>query len=335
MAIPRLLHALGEVGLIARMRRRLHRDRSVIVGIGDDAAVLRAPASKRLLFASDMLVEGIHFRLPPSHHLPAGPKGRNSPSANRQVVGSSAGTEEVTKPTLIGWKALAANISDIAAMGGVPRWAVVSLGAPPSTPVAVVDRLYHGLERCARRFGVSIVGGDTVRAPQLIIDVAILGTVEPRHLTLRSTARVGDTLFVTGRLGGSLRSGRHAQFIPRLREAQALVTRVRVHAMMDLSDGLASDAWQLARASRVTLRIEAAAIPVAQAAGSVHHALVDGEDFELLFAVGARDTARVPARIGTCPVTRIGTVVRRGARVELQRVDGRITLLRAKGFQHF
>lgn len=305
MAIPRSLHALGEVGLIARMKHRLHRDRSVIVGIGDDTAVLRTPGPGRLLFASDMFVEGTHFR------------------------------RSRTPPSWIGWKALAANISDIAAMGGVPRWAVVSLGAPPSTPVACVDQVYQGLERCARRFGMSIVGGDTTRAPQLIVDVAILGTVEPRHLTLRSGARVGDALFVTGRLGGSYRSGRHARFIPRLREAQALVARVRVHAMMDLSDGLALDAWQLARASRVTLRIEAAAIPVAQAAGSVHHALVDGEDFELLFAVRARDAARVPAHLGTCPVTRIGMVVKRGVGVELKSRDGRIRPLNVKGFQHF
>ena len=297
--------ALHEVGVIERIRRRVRGTSSVVVGIGDDAAVLRAPRRGRLLFASDMLVEGVHFH-------------RRSVPAR-----------------WIGWKALACNVSDIAAMGGHPRWAVVSLGLPPSTPVRFVDALYDGLERCARRFGMTIVGGDTVRSPRVVVDVAILGTVEPSHLVLRSGAQPGDVLFVTGRLGGSLRSGRHARFVPRLGEAQALVRRLRVHAMMDLSDGLASDLWQMSRASRVTLRVDASRIPVARAAGTVYHALMDGEDFELLFAVSPRAAARVPRRLGSCPVTRIGHVGGRGVRVELEHPGGRVSLLVPQGFQHF
>ena len=168
-----------------------------------------------------------------------------------------------------------------------------------------------------------------------IFDVAIIGSVAPAHLTLRRGARVGDALFVTGRLGGSLVSGRHARFMPRLREARALVRRLKVHAMMDLSDGLASDLWQMSRASRVALRVEAAHIPVARAAGNLYHALMDGEDFELLFAVGPRDVARVPRRIGTTPITRIGRVVRRGIGVELAQPNGRIVPLIPTGFHHF
>lgn len=299
------VHDLGEVRLIARLRRRLRRSSSVLVGIGDDAAVLRLPRGRRLLFASDMLVEGVHFR---RHSTPA---------------------------RWIGWKALACNISDVAAMGGRPLWAVVSLGLPPTTPVSFVDGLYDGLEQCARRFGVTVVGGDTVRAPKVVLDVAILGTVDPQRLTLRSGARVGDRLFVTGRLGGSYRTGRHARFLPRLAEAQALVRRVRVHAMMDLSDGLAADLWQMSRASRVMLRVDAARIPVAKAATSLSHALMDGEDFELLFAVGPRAASRVPHRIGSCPVTCIGRVIGRGVRVELAHPDGRVTPLTPQGFRHF
>ena len=311
------LRGIGERGLIERLRRRVRRTPSVQVGIGDDAAVLRLPgppmagrragarSGERLLLACDMIVEGVHFR-----------RGR------------------VPAPW-IGWKALAVNISDIAAMGGRPRWAVVSLGLPPATPVRFVEAVYAGLERCARRFGVAVVGGDTVRAPQVVIDVAILGTVRPRDLTRRSGARVGDLLFVTGRLGGSYRSGRHARFLPRLREAHALVRRVRVHAMMDLSDGLSSDLWQMSRASRATLRVDAARIPVARSAGSVYHALVDGEDFELLFAVEPRAARRLPRRIGSCPVTRIGEVVRRGVGVEFVESNGRVRPLTERGFRHF
>ena len=307
----RTVREVGEIGLIARFKKyrvlpKAGKAPGTLVGIGDDAAVLRAPgAGRRLLFASDMVVEGVHFL---RRRVPA---------------------------RWIGWKALACNVSDVAAMGGVPHWAVVSLGLPRATPVRFVDELYAGLARCARRYGVALVGGDTVRAPQVIVDVAILGTAQPRRLTLRRGARVGDRLFVTGRLGGSYRSGRHARFLPRLAEAQALLRRAGVHAMIDLSDGLASDLWQMSRASGVMLRVEAARIPVARAARSVYHALMDGEDFELLFAVGAGDAAQVPARLGRCPVTRIGAAVRRGIGVELVRPDGRITPLAPRGFRHF
>lgn len=302
------IHALGEVALIDRLTRRLgavRRGRGVRVSIGDDAAVLEGPGTRLLLFASDMFVEGVHFRRPT---VPA---------------------------RWIGWKALAANVSDIAAMGGSPLAAVVSLGVPPATTARFLEDLYGGIARCAKRFRLSVVGGDTVRAPRVVVDVAILGTVERRHLTLRRGARVGDLLFVTGRLGGSLRSGRHARCIPRVQEAQALVRRVDVHAMMDLSDGLASDLWQMSRASRVVLRIRRAAVPVARAAGSIEHALMDGEDFELLFAVSRRDAARVPGRIGSCPVTRIGAAIARGVAVEQEYPDGRIRPLVPTGFKHF
>ena len=310
------VHALGEVALVDRLTRRLdkvsrRRGRGrrqgwvVEAGIGDDAALLRGPGNRLLLFASDMIVEGVHFR--------------------RQTVPAR----------WIGWKALAANVSDIAAMGGRPLAAVVSLGVPRQTAVRFLDELYGGLARCANRFDVTIVGGDTVRAPRVTVDVAILGTVEREHVTLRSGARVGDVLFVTGRLGGSLQSGRHARFVPRVREAQALVRRVKVHAMMDLSDGLASDLWQMSRASRARLRIRRAAIPISRSAGGIEQALMDGEDFELLFAVAKRDAPRVPRRLGACPVTPVGAVIGRGVRVEQEYPDGRIRPLIPTGFKHF
>ena len=312
---------MGEKGLIERLRRKhLSWAAGVDVGLGDDAAVLRGRGRSRWLLTSDMLVEGVHF----TRHTP---------------------------PSEIGWKALACNLSDIAAMAGKPLWAVVSLGLPPLTRTQFVDAVYEGLARCARRFRMAIVGGDTVRAPRVIVDVAIVGTVRSDQLILRRGARVGDALFVTGHLGGSLSSGRHTRFVPRVREAQHLRRRVRINAMIDLSDGLASDLWQMSRASRVVMRIQAARIPVARAARTclprrlrdegvrrrqaLQHALMDGEDFELLFAVSARMAQRVPLRIGSCPVTRIGCVVRRGVNVELEDARGRVRQLRPKGFRHF
>ena len=308
---------LGERGLIERIRRRVRVSRWVEVGPGDDAAVLRwSSARQRLLFASDLLIEGTHF------------------------------TRRRTAPRWIGWKALARNVSDIAAMGGEPCYAVVSLGLPPSTPLAFVDGLYDGLRRCAKAFDVDLVGGDTVRAPRVVIDVAIIGRVAPSEVVLRSGARVGDRLFVTGRLGGSLRSGRHATFMPRVAQARWLVTHLPLSAMIDLSDGLASDAWQIARASRATLRLEAARIPMTRAARTrqsrvsrggqaLQHALMDGEDFELLFAVPPSAAHRVPRAIARVPVTAIGRVVARGAGVELEYPNGTIRTLTPRGFRHF
>ena len=295
---------LGERGVIARMRRRRKPASSVLVGIGDDAAVL-THAGKRLLFASDMLVEGVHF------------------------------TRAHVTPRAIGWKALACNVSDVAAMGGLPKWAVVSVGFPRTTPETFVEGVADGLSRCAKRFGLALVGGDTVRAPCVVLDVAIVGTVSAAQMVLRSGARVGDRIFVTGRLGGSLISGRHATFLPRLREAQWLVTHCKPHAMMDLSDGLASDLWQVARASRVTLQVDAHRIPVSRAGKTIHHALMDGEDFELLFTVSDRIAPRVPRAIGRVPVTAIGVVTRQGADVQLVCQDGRVVRLVPRGFQHF
>lgn len=304
-----------EIALINRMSRRLGRPGpSVLVGIGDDAAVLKGPGTQRWLFASDMLVEGVHF---PPLVLPGRTKPRGVPAR------------------WIGWKALACNISDIAAMGGLPRHAVVSLGLPARAPVKFVDELYAGLSRCAQQFGMAIVGGDTVRAPVVVIDVAILGIAKASQVVLRNGARAGDQVFVTGRLGGSLTSGRHATFMPRVAQSQWLVRHLKPHAMMDLSDGLASDLWQLARASRVRFRIEERAIPVSRAGGTVRHALMDGEDFELVFTLPARLAQRVPRMIDGVPVARIGQVVARRVGVEMVKANGRIAKIIPEGFKHF
>ncbi len=303
--VVRRVSQIGEAGVINRICRSVTRDRSVLIGLGDDAAVLKPPKHGHLLFASDLFVEGVHFL---KSRVPA---------------------------PWIGWKALAANISDIAAMGGIPHWAVVSLGLSPATPVKFVDQLYAGLSRCARQYGLSIVGGDTTKSSKIIIDVAIIGSVSPENVVLRSGAQVGDILFVTGKLGGSYISGRHARFTPRLFEAQKLLKCVRLHAMMDLSDGLANDLWQMSRASRVKMQVDAARIPVSRAGRTLKHALMDGEDFELLFAVSPQEASRVPRRIGTCAVTPVGSVIGRGVGVSLKTAQGTIQPLNPEGFRHF
>ncbi|MBI3318133.1 MAG: thiamine-phosphate kinase [Candidatus Omnitrophica bacterium] len=278
---------VGEEGLIERIKRSIRTDSGVIRGIGDDCAVLKGPSGRHLLFASDMLVERVHFL-------------RSSP------------------PEKVGWKALAVNVSDIAAMGGLPRHAVVSLGLPPQTPVAWVDRLYRGLRRCARRFGVNLVGGDTNRSDRLVIDVAILGEVEPSRVVYRAGARAGDWLLVTGRLGGAVRSGRHLTFIPRVREARALTQKGRLHAMIDLSDGLSADLSRLCRASGLGALLDASRVPRRRGV-SLRAALTEGEDFELLMAAPPREARRLLRWAKwhlRCGLHEIGRVVpRRGGSV--------------------
>ena len=222
---------------------------------------------------------------------------------------------------------MARNLSDIAAMGGRPRWAVVSLGLRPRTPVRWVEQLYRGLRAAADPFDCVIVGGDTthVRREPFVV-VALIGDVERARVARRAGARVGDAVFVTGTLGGS-RAGKHLRFRPRVREAQWLVRHCRVHAMMDVSDGLASDLRRLVEASGVGFDLAGDRVP---RTGTLRAALGDGEDFELVFTVAAGAAARLrqawPFRLR---LTEIGRVIR----PRIVRLDGRP--LGVKGYDHF
>ncbi len=169
------MEEIGEFGLIERLAKNFSPDDPrVIAGIGDDAAVIKTKGNKFALFTIDTLVENIHFTL------------------------------DALTPYQIGWKALAANLSDIAAMGGLPQYALISLGLKPGTSIKFVDGLYRGIKTLAGKYGVSIVGGDTVQSPhQLTITIALSGEVEKKHLVLRSGARAGDRILVTGDLGAS------------------------------------------------------------------------------------------------------------------------------------
>ncbi|HUJ71869.1 MAG TPA: thiamine-phosphate kinase, partial [Verrucomicrobiae bacterium] len=262
------------------------------------------------LYTCDPVVEGIHYRW-------------------------------TDPPRRVGWKAMARNLSDIAAMGGVPRWAVVSLGLRRGTDVRWVKHLYAGLQAAARSFGCRIVGGDTthVRHEQFVV-VALIGEVEKSRIVLRRGAKIGDSVMVTGTLGGSLR-GKHLSFIPRIREARWLVTHFPVHAMIDLSDGLSNDLQRLAEASArgTSFEIHAAEIPIARAArGNLAAALNDGEDFELLFTIDPRHVTalrRKWTREFRVELTEIGRVVRSTRKVALVGRDGSKTLLIPAGYDHF
>lgn len=259
------LRDLGEDRLLARLLPRLRSDHSVILGTGDDCAIVRLPRQKNLqLLKTDCIVEGIHF----------------SPT---------------TSPSLVGWKALARPLSDFAAMSGVPRFALVTLIVPAERTFAWTKGLYRGLKKTAQTFGVTIVGGETsnIRGPA-VISVSVAGFVEANRWVGRSGGKAGDELFVTGRLGGSLRK-RHLTFRPRIEESRWLTKHFSIHAMMDLSDGLGADLPRLARASKVGFEVNEEAIP-RHSGCSLRQALGDGEDYELLFAVSSERSVELQRR---------------------------------------
>ncbi len=301
---------LGEFGLIDALRRMpLAPDSCILTGIGDDAAVLRDSKSGDILFTTDMLIQDRHFRL------------------------------KEASPFEIGRKAMGVNLSDIAAMGGHATHAVVSLGLPAELSVSFVLELYRGLIQTGLKFGVSLVGGDTNESDRIVISVAMIGRTFVRgQAVLRSGAKIGDVIFVSGALGGSYASRKHLRFVPRLQEAEYLVKNFKIHSMIDLSDGLASDLRRLTKESEVGAFISKEMIPLSKSARGVQSALSDGEDFELLFTLSPRDAARLVARKlpkSLAPFRPIGKIVDKSFGVKLLRVEGAWEVLAETGFDHF
>jgi len=261
---------MNEFELIARLTQSLPTNASTVVGAGDDCAVLDLGLPDRwLLFKTDAIVEGIHF-------------------------------DATTPPDKIGHKALARCLSDFAAMAGTPTHALVTLALPTNFKVNFIEAIYGGMNALAARHRLAVVGGETTTNPErILISVALLGTVQKGKCPLRSSAKAGDAIFVTGELGGS-RSAKHLDFEPRLAEARWLADNFSIHAMMDISDGLAGDLRHILKASRVGAELLSDAIPASRAAKLAARAaasarppllaaLTDGEDFELLFTVASHD----------------------------------------------
>jgi len=296
------LHDLGEFGLIERFARQVTSGPGVVKGIGDDTAVIDTGAAEYLLMTTDMLVEGVHFL-------------RTMMTAQE-----------------IGRKALACSISDIAAMGGTPTWALVSLGAPSNISAKLIEGIGSGINALAGEYGVSVVGGDTVRHGKIIINVALLGTVAKEDVVFRGGARRGDVIFVTGTLGNSFHNRKHLHFIPRIREAHYAVKEARPTAMIDISDGLAGDLGHILDESGVGAVIDEAQIPLAKGA-SLDQALHDGEDFELLLTVPSSSADRL-RRCRKFRFFEIG-VITPGRDLMLRERSGKKRRVRPKGFQHF
>jgi thiamine-monophosphate kinase len=277
--MTRALRELGEDKLLAQVFPRLNRNSRVVIGAGDDCAVVKFRGAKDwLLLKTDCVVEEIHFA-------------------------------RETSARAVGWKAMMRALSDFAAMSGIPEFALITLGIAGDKKASWVDELYRGLNRAAARFDVAIVGGETTETvgPTVIV-VSVAGVVERDRCILRSGGKANDDLFVTGKLGGSIR-GRHLKFFPRIDEARWLTANFKVHAMMDLSDGLGTDLPRLAGASKLSFAIDERTLPVSRGC-TVQQAISGGEDYELLFAVSPRQRKRLQKRwqkkFPGLPLTRIG-----------------------------
>jgi thiamine-monophosphate kinase len=265
---------MNEFELIAKLTRMLPTNGSVVTGAGDDCAILDlGVVDKLILFKTDAVVEGFHFT-------------------------------RATPPEKIGRKALARALSDIAAMAGTPIAALVTMALPEKFDAGFVAKIYDGMNALAREHGVAIVGGETTTNPErILVSISLIGIVARGKQILRSGAEAGDAIFVTGELGGSLVE-KHLNFEPRLAEARWLAEHFSIHAMLDLSDGLAGDLRHILQASGVGAELLKTAVPISRVAKlrakqnsaarpAFAAALTDGEDFELLFTVASKDAVKL------------------------------------------
>lgn len=304
---------LGEREVIRRLARLVPGRPDVRVGIGDDVAVVEHAGAHDLLLTSDAVIENIHF-------LPDAP------------------AEQV------GHKAIGRILSDFAAMGGEPLWALVDLVAPAETPVEWAESVYRGAAQLASRFNLAIVGGDTTGGPVRELHVFGVGRAPAGEAVLRSGAKPGDRLYVTGELGGSL-AGRHLNFEPRVAEGTWLREGRWATAMMDISDGLIVDLERLLERSGVGAVLHAERVPVSEAARALKgdrspldHALGDGEDYELLFAVPADRSGGFEAAwkgrfgLSCCAV---GEITSETGRLDILDRAGRLLKPGQAGYEHF
>jgi thiamine-monophosphate kinase len=293
------LRDVGEDKLLGQLLPHLRLEKTVVAGAGDDCAVTKTfPRRNFLVLKTDCIVEGVHF-----------------------LSGAN--------PVDVGWKAMMRPLSDFAATSALPQFALITLIASKEVEVEWVKALYRGLRGSAKRFKISIVGGEMSSTPgPIAISVSIAGFVEKGRWLSRRGGKVGDDLFVTGRLGGAVKQ-KHLQFIPRIVESRWLTKNFAIHAMMDLSDGLGVDLPRLARASNVGFKIEMESLPLSRGA-KIDSAISEGEDYELLFAISRRDRNRLERgwrrKFPKLPLTRIGS---------LSQLSTKNSQLLPSGYVHF
>jgi thiamine-monophosphate kinase len=329
-----------ESEIISRLRNIAQITDEVLVGIGDDAAVIRAADDRDLIACCDLMVEGVHFR------------------------------KEWAPPRLLGRKALAVNLSDVAAMGGIPKFAMISIAVPPGFGSDSIDELFKGLFELANASGVSIIGGDTSSSrDSLFIDVSVIGECESGRAVTRRGAKIGDRIYVSGSLGASalglslLEDGfrlddskdasdairlravlKHLSPEPQLKLGRALGEAGLATAMIDISDGLSTDLWHILEESRRGAVIHASAIPIAQCVRSLASeakgidplrlALHGGEEYELLFTARPEDHQRIAelSTVSGVEITAVGEIVERKG-LQLER-EGALEPVQPAGYEH-
>ena len=311
----------GEFGLIERIRKSIKLfSKDVVVGIGDDTAVLKYDKNNYLLLTTDMLVENDHFSM------------------------------KYFAPEKIGMKAIEQNVSDIAAMGGIPRFAVVSLALPVNVDVNVVDGIYKGINKKSRKYKISIIGGNITHSREIVVNVALIGFVEKNYLTLRSGAKVGDLIFCSGDVGAStaglelLRHNlngpsieKHLKPKSRLDLARKLV-KIGINSMIDVSDGVASEVKHICDESEVGAVIYAGMIPMSKDTiidakkikkDAANFGLYGGEDFELIFTASKNKFMQFKK----LDVQVIGEIVNK--KYEIKLIKDNKTEKIESGFDHF
>jgi len=286
------LQQMGEHAAIAALTKNLK-------AVGDDCAVLPLDAHYDLVLTTDPLIQGVHF---------------------------TPGTD----PEAIGWKAAARVLSDFAAMGADPQYLLINLVAPPEQDFQTLEKIYAGVSKLRKLFNVDLVGGDLAQGPTLELHVFGVGRVPKGKALLRSGAHLGDVLYVTGPLGGSLASGKHLTFMPRLKEAKWFRQTGLIRSMMDISDGLATDLRHILKASKAGAELNGAAIPKT---GSLEQALFDGEDFELLFTVHAEDAEAFDFQCLEDLEQKFPRIGKITDQPEIITLDGAV--LERKAFEHF
>ena len=325
------INQIGEFGLIDLIKKKVFsKDKQVIVNLGDDAAVIKSSPDRLLIFTTDTLVERIHFDL------------------------DYFTFEE------IGWKAMAANLSDVAAMGGLPKYALVTVGLPPSIQSEEVLSIYKGMSQIAQKYNCKIIGGDTTLVQKdLFVSIALLGEVESEFLTTRSGAKEGDLICVTGELGETQagleylkKHGRknlslvrkHLRSLPRIHEARILAKNLKINSMIDISDGLSSELFHLTEESGLGAVIYEEQIPISPKCvklanlmnrSPLSYALSSGEEYELLFTIDKKDKTKLDRINKKVKFSVIGEMVDRRSGVNLIRSSGKVRELKKTGFVHF
>jgi len=297
---------MNEKEIIEFLKKNF-KNKEVIIGIGDDCAVIEYSKNYYLILTTDILVENIHFE-----------------------------KEKFTWPQ-IGKKAMAVNLSDISAMGGIPKFALVSLGLLESN-FEIIKGLTEGIKEMCKRYKFEIIGGNLTRSEKIFIDVFMIGIVEKKYLKTRKGAKVGDLIYTTGTLGAS-QIKKQFNIEPRIFESRQLIKKYKINSMIDISDGLSSDLIKLCETNKVGFKLYLENLPISYEAKKISkgkfeeilHALNDGEDYEILFTAPVNE--KIPEKIGKTKITKIGEIIKEKKYIGI--FEGKVIEIKDKGFSHF